>query len=34
MKWATGKDYDVREVECMAMGAESCKYTIPKKAIE
>lgn len=34
LKWATGKDYDVHETECMAMGAESCKYVLPKKAIE
>lgn len=33
MRWATGKDYDVHETECIAMGAESCKYVIPKKAM-
>ena len=33
MRWTTGKDYDVHETECIAMGAESCKYVIPKKAM-
>ncbi len=33
IKWATGKDYDVHEVECIAMGAASCKYVISKKPL-
>ncbi|KYK38197.1 MAG: hypothetical protein HXS46_10000 [Theionarchaea archaeon] len=33
MEWITGKNYDVREVECKAQGAESCKFVIPKKAM-
>lgn len=31
MEWITGKEYDVKEVECRAQGAESCKFVIPKK---
>jgi predicted hydrocarbon binding protein len=34
MEWITGKEHDVHEVECMAQGAESCKFVIPKKGRE
>jgi predicted hydrocarbon binding protein len=34
MEWITGKEHDVREVECRAQGAESCKFVIPKKGRE
>jgi bacteriochlorophyll 4-vinyl reductase len=28
VKWATGRDYEVREIECRAMGAEACRFLI------
>ena len=28
VKWATGQDYEVREVECRAMGAEACRFLV------
>lgn len=31
MKWITKKEYDVKEMECRAQGAESCKFIIPKR---
>jgi bacteriochlorophyll 4-vinyl reductase len=31
MKWITGKEHNVKEIECRAQGAESCKFVIPKK---
>lgn len=34
MKWITHKEYDVREVECRAQGAASCKFVIPKREIQ
>jgi predicted hydrocarbon binding protein len=30
IQWLTGKEYEVREVECRAMGAQACVYVIPK----
>jgi predicted hydrocarbon binding protein len=30
MKWATGKEHEVKEIECRAQGAESCKFIISK----
>jgi predicted hydrocarbon binding protein len=30
MRWITGKEYTVKETECRAQGAPSCKYVIPK----
>lgn len=26
VRWATGQDYEVREVACRAMGAEACRF--------
>jgi len=28
VKWATGHDYEVRELECRAMGAETCRFLV------
>jgi len=28
VKWATGHDYEVRELECRAMGAEACRFLV------
>jgi len=28
VKWATGQNYTVREVECRAMGAEACRFLV------
>jgi bacteriochlorophyll 4-vinyl reductase len=32
MRWITNKEYDVKEIECRAQGAESCKFIIPKRS--
>ena len=34
IKWLTGKDLDVRELECRALGAPSCVWQINKKPID
>jgi hypothetical protein len=34
MKWITGKEHDVKEIECRAQGRESCNFVIPKKGYE
>jgi len=34
LHWATGKNYRVTEVACMAMGAPTCRFVIDKQAIE
>ena len=31
VKWATGRDYEVRETECRAMGAEVCRFLVVEK---
>ena len=31
MRWTTGKDHNVREIECRAQGKESCIFSISKK---
>ena len=31
VKWATGRDYEVREIECRAMGAEACRFLVTGK---
>ena len=28
VKWATGRDYEVREIECRAMGAGACRFLV------
>ena len=28
VKWATGQDYEVLEIECRAMGAEACRFLV------
>ena len=28
VKWATGRDYEVREIECRAVGAEACRFLV------
>ena len=30
MRWLTNKDYDIREIECRAMGAPACVWEINK----
>ncbi|MDY7078257.1 MAG: 4-vinyl reductase [Chloroflexota bacterium] len=32
VKWATGQDYGVREIECRAMGAEECQFLVVENA--
>jgi bacteriochlorophyll 4-vinyl reductase len=32
VKWATGQNYKVREIECRAMGAEACRFLVVEKA--
>ncbi len=31
VKWATGQDYKVREIECRAMGAEACRFLVAER---
>ena len=31
IKWATGQDYQVREIECRATGAEACRFLVGGK---
>ncbi len=31
VKWATGHDYEVREIECRAMGAEACRFLVAER---
>lgn len=31
VKWATGHDYEVREIECRAMGAEACRFLVEER---
>lgn len=31
MTWITGKEHEVKEIECKAQGKESCKFTIAKQ---
>ena len=28
VKWATGQEYEVREIECRATGAEACRFLV------
>jgi len=28
VKWATGQDYEVREIECRATGADACRFLV------
>jgi len=28
VKWATGQEYEVREIECRAIGAEACRFLV------
>ncbi len=32
IRWLTGKDYEVREIECRGMGAPACVFQISKTA--
>jgi bacteriochlorophyll 4-vinyl reductase len=34
VKWATGQDYEVREIECRATGAEACRFLVVESATE
>lgn len=31
VKWATGHDYEVREIECRATGAEACRFLVAER---
>ena len=31
VKWATGHDYEVREIECRAMSAEACRFLVAER---
>jgi predicted hydrocarbon binding protein len=32
MKWLTDKNYAIQEITCMNLGADACRYRIPKTA--
>ena len=32
VKWAAGQDYEVREIECRALGAEACRFLVVENA--
>lgn len=32
MKWLTDKPFDIKEITCLNVGADACRYRIPKKA--
>lgn len=32
MKWLTDKQFDIKEITCLNVGADACRYRIPKKA--
>ena len=34
LRWATGKNFEVQEVNCIAMGDDACRYRIDKKPLE
>ena len=34
LRWATGKNFKVQEVNCIAMGDDACRYRIDKKPLE
>ncbi len=34
LHWATGKNFKVQEVNCIAMGDDACRYRIDKKPLE
>lgn len=34
MKWLTDKPFDIKEITCLNVGADACRYRIPKKAAE
>jgi predicted hydrocarbon binding protein len=31
MRWLTGEQFDVEEIACLNLGADACRYRIPKK---
>lgn len=31
IRWLTGKPFDVQEITCINIGADACRYRIPKK---
>jgi len=31
VKWATGQEYEVREIECRAMGARACRFLVVER---
>jgi hypothetical protein len=33
-RWATGRNFDMEEVSCIAMGDDACRYRIGKKPLE
>jgi len=33
-RWATGKNFNMEEVSCIAMGDDACRYRIGKKLLE
>jgi predicted hydrocarbon binding protein len=33
MEWISDQEHEVREIECMAQGADSCKFIISKKPV-
>jgi bacteriochlorophyll 4-vinyl reductase len=34
LRWATGKNFKIEEVSCIAMGDDACRYRIYKKPLE
>jgi predicted hydrocarbon binding protein len=34
MQWVTNRQFDVQEITCLNLGADACRYRIPKKPID
>jgi predicted hydrocarbon binding protein len=34
MKWLTGNQFEVKEITCLNLGADACRYRIPKQPME
>ncbi|HID62347.1 MAG TPA: 4-vinyl reductase [Anaerolineae bacterium] len=34
LRWATGKNFKIKEVSCIAMGDDACRYRIDKEPLE
>jgi predicted hydrocarbon binding protein len=34
LRWATGKNFNIEEISCIAMGDDACRYRIDKEPLE